>query len=359
MLVVEDNPIDQLVIASALRRVGYTPEIAPSTEEAAAAIARNAADVVFVDVASAGDEGYTRAASLRQACDAASSASGQAGRTPIIALVGRVRDEERAACRTAGIDDLLGKPVDLEALVATVGHWIETRGEETPTAVTEVPTVVESPAAEPSPVAEAPVAEAPVAEAPVAAPVAADAPAPEPSRTAWLESNAPTLEPVSAMPEFAPPPPPPAWARDDEWTPAPEPQPAPSASSSSSDPTLDALPVFDAAALESASMGNGEIRGMLVNAFLTRTKQPLDRLRKAAEWKDAKAVEFQAHAMRGMCESVGAVRCGAALGKVEQWAATGQIDEAVAGLARVEAELATVRSEWSSTEGDSAAAKAA
>jgi CheY-like chemotaxis protein len=282
VLVVEENPIDQLVIASALRRVGYTPEIAPSVDEARAAIERHAADVVFVDVDSAGEEGCARARSLRDACDAA-SASGP--RTPIVALVGRVRDEEKERCRAAGVDDLLDKPVDLEALVATVGRWVEARGEEVPVAesVEEVPTM--------------PAYEAPVVEA--IAPIAPATPTP-------------TLTPAGA---------------------------------------LDALPVFDASCLEEASMGNAEIRGLLIDAFLTRTRQPFDRLKKAAEWKDVRAVEFQAHAMRGMCESVGAVRCAAALARIAELSAAGQLDEATEALALVDGELAAVRAEWQGSRG--------
>lgn len=291
VLVVEDNAIDQLVIASALRRVGYTPEIAPSLEEATAAIARHAADIVFVDLASAGEDGPERAARLRAACDAASRGG---TRTPIVALVGRVRDEEREQCRVAGIDDLLGKPVDLEALVATVGRWVETRGSArfAVESVEEVPT---TPAAEPAAAVEAAI-ESEDAIVP-AAPVA---------RPDGLESSD----------SFA------------------------------------ALPVLDATCLDAASMGNVEIRGLLVDAFLTRTRQPLDRLRKAGEWKDIRALGIQAHAMRGMCQSVGAVRCAAALGQVEALALAGRLDDALAALERIDDELAAVRAEWDVAKGD-------
>jgi CheY-like chemotaxis protein/HPt (histidine-containing phosphotransfer) domain-containing protein len=333
VLVVEDNAIDQLVIASALRRVGYTPEIAPTIDEAMAAIARHSADIVFVDVATAGDEGYARAAQLRRACDAASS--GTATRTPIVALVGRVRDEERAQCLAAGIDDLLGKPVDLEALVATVGRWVETRGSSAPAAesVEEVPATkatrpdwLESTAPVPNVEFVADPAIEIVMESVVGEPLAevevepfADI-AVEP----FVEIVAEPIADVAAEPETEI---------------APE-------------PVLDAiavLPVFDAACLETASMGNAEIRGLLIDAFLTRTRQPLDRLKKAAEWKDVRALEFQAHAMRGMCQSVGAVRCAAALGQVEDEAAAGRLDEALVALGRIDDELAAVRAQWSGT----------
>jgi HPt (histidine-containing phosphotransfer) domain-containing protein len=116
--------------------------------------------------------------------------------------------------------------------------------------------------------------------------------------------------------------------------------------------SFDALPILDATCLDAASMGNVEIRGLLVDAFLTRTRQPLDRLKKAAEWNDVRALEIQAHAMRGMCQSVGAVRCAAALGQVEELASAGRLDDALVALERIDGELAAVRAEWDVAKGE-------
>lgn len=314
VLVVEDNPIDQLVIASALRRVGYTPEITLNVEDAADAMARQAADVVFVDVAAVGEDGYVRAADLRAACDAVSEPG---PRIPIVALVGRVREEEKARCTEAGVDDLLGKPVDLEALVATVDRWVGERAPET-----------ESPAEEPATTTTA-------ATATTDAVTVVEA-ASEPfviTRSEWVEPVPLHTESVEEVPTT------PVWV-------APADPDVPAAQETAGTSEADVLPVLDATSLDAASMGNAEIRGLLVEAFLTRTRQPFERLQKAAEWKDARAVEFQAHAMRGMCESVGAVRCAAALARVEEWATAGELDSAVEAIAAVERELAVVRAEW-------------
>jgi PAS domain S-box-containing protein len=331
VLVVEDNPIDQLVIASALRRVGYMPEMAQTVDDAADAMARHAADVVFVDVAAAGEEGYARAADLRAACDAVSDPG---PRIPIIALVGRVRDEEKQRCSEAGVDDLLGKPVDLEALVATVDRWVESRGQESESA----------PAAEAVEALPAPEAAPP---SPACAVAAEAEPAPEPliiTRSEWIEPVPAHAESVEEVPT------PPAWAAPADpdvpaaGAPAPaEEMPAATADEAAAAAGPDALPVLDATSLDAASMGNAEIRGLLVEAFLTRTRQPFDRLKKAAEWKDVRAVEFQAHALRSMCQSVGAARCAAAVGRVEERAVAGDLDAAIEALGSIEHELAAVR----------------
>jgi PAS domain S-box-containing protein len=327
VLVVEDNPIDQLVIASALRRVGYTAEMALDVEAAADAMARQAADVVFVDVAAAGEDGYARAADLRAACDAVSEPG---PRIPIIALVGRLREEEKARCTEAGVDDLLGKPVDLEALVATVDRWV---GERAPEA--------EETAATPEP-----------ALAPDAVATAVEEPGPFTiTRSEWVEPvpiHAESVEEVPTAPEWVEP------AGADVAA-------APQATAFAEDaggtdevaaPGGDTLPVLDGTSLDAASMGNAEIRGLLIDAFLTRTRQPFERLQKAAEWKDARALEFQAHAMRGMCESVGASRCAAALARIEAWATAGDLDAAVGAIGEVERELAAVRTAWSGGAGE-------
>ncbi len=336
VVVVEDNPIDQLVIASALRRVGYAPEMVPNVEAAATTLAAQPADVVFVDVASAGDDGIERARALRASCDANGGR-----RTPIVALVGRVREEDRTRCAEAGIDDLLGKPVDLEALVATVGRWADAEPAAEPAPAIESNEVAE-PVAEPlAEVAEV-VAEVEVVEAVEAVEVQDAEPSVEmaaesaPEAEAVAES-APEAEAVAeSAPEVV------AEEVPGESTVESE---LPVASTSN---PWDAgeIAVLDAACLDAVSMGNPEIRGLMVDAFLTRSRQPLERLKKAAEWKDVRAVEFQAHALAGMCRSVGAVRAEWVLDRVAQSVLGGQMDDLDAGVAAVEAELENVRAEW-------------
>jgi CheY-like chemotaxis protein len=47
------------------------------------------------------------------------------GRIPIIALTANAFNESRERCIEAGMDDFISKPVDPEALFATVLKWLE------------------------------------------------------------------------------------------------------------------------------------------------------------------------------------------------------------------------------------------
>ena len=333
VLVVEDNPIDQLVVLSALRRVGYAPEAVSNGEDALAAAAKQTFDIVFVDLSMPGIDGAELTASLR-------AAEGAPRRTPVIALTGRLRDGEREHCLAAGMDDFLGKPIDLELMCATVEKWVRQPEEARTPAVAETPTESEAPVAqaallaeEPPVVDEEPVAEeAPVAQtAPVAEepPVAETAPAPEivPAMEAaveWVDEDpaswsegaheaaeaaieapaeaapaapaAPEVAPVAELPA--------AWVSDDSWQ---------------------QFPTIDAARIETSSMGNPELRSMLMDAFLARTQQPLARLRIAYAGGDASQVEIQAYALKGMCETVGALRAAALCETIAREAAAGHM----------------------------------
>jgi len=324
VLVVEDNPIDQLVVLSALRRVGYAPEAVTTGEAALAAAAKQAFDIVFLDLAMSGIDGAELTTRLR-------ADEGSARHTPVIALTGRLRDEERERCLAAGMDDFLGKPIDLELMCATVERWVrqpeEVRTvpaaeEPEPEAISEVPVAEKAVVAEPALVAEEPLVaeEAAVAEAPavVEAPAPEIAPAME-AAVEWIDEDPATWSEglreeaetaVEAPGEAAPVAPAPVpditetWVSDDSWQ---------------------QLPELDAARIETSSMGNPELRSMLMDAFLARTQQPLARLRIAYAGGDASQVEIQAHALRGLCETVGAIRAAALCATIAREAAGGHM----------------------------------
>lgn len=53
-------------------------------------------------------------------------AESRARSTPIIALTADALDEARDACASAGMNDFVSKPINKDALLATIEDWLST-----------------------------------------------------------------------------------------------------------------------------------------------------------------------------------------------------------------------------------------
>jgi len=110
VLVVEDNPVNQQLIARMLAVLGHQAEIAPDGETALRLASGDAWDVILLDIRLPGIDGLETARRLRQAgCRAA-----------LVALSANVYESDRAAALAAGMDAFLGKPLHLEELRAAL-----------------------------------------------------------------------------------------------------------------------------------------------------------------------------------------------------------------------------------------------
>jgi signal transduction histidine kinase/CheY-like chemotaxis protein len=117
VLVAEDNEINALLARSLLAKLGHRATVVENGAEAIAAwsAARDAGapyDLVLMDVQMPEMDGIEAARRMRAAETLAGSA-----RTPIIALTANAFAEDREACRAAGMDDILMKPLDRDRLV--------------------------------------------------------------------------------------------------------------------------------------------------------------------------------------------------------------------------------------------------
>ena len=113
-LVVEDNPINQLVAQGLLHSLGFEVDVAVDGREALAALESRSYDVVLMDCHMPEMDGYEATAELRRR-------EGDGPRTPVIAMTAAVQREER--CLAAGMDDFMAKPVDLQLLKAKLTRW--------------------------------------------------------------------------------------------------------------------------------------------------------------------------------------------------------------------------------------------
>ena len=117
VLVVDDNPINQLVAARAVTRLGYLAEVVSGGEQALDAMAQRAFEAVLLDCQMPGMDGYQTAAEIRRR-----EAPGR--RIPIIALTANTTEADVQKCLFSGMDDFLPKPVRIVALETTLEKWI-------------------------------------------------------------------------------------------------------------------------------------------------------------------------------------------------------------------------------------------
>jgi CheY-like chemotaxis protein len=117
---VEDHPVNQLVARTMLEQLGCTVMVAGDGHEALARFsdAAVAFDVVLMDCHMPVMDGFAASRALREM-----EAQHGLARTPIIAMTANSEAEGGQACREAGMDDYLSKPVALGRLQEVIAAW--------------------------------------------------------------------------------------------------------------------------------------------------------------------------------------------------------------------------------------------
>ena len=121
VLLVEDNPTNQLVAEGMLRRLGCDVELAGDGVAAVAMAAENLYDIVLMDCQMPHMDGYEATRAIRRL-------EHPIREVPIIALTASTMKGDRDRCHEAGMTDYLSKPVQRRALATTLGtHWTSTK----------------------------------------------------------------------------------------------------------------------------------------------------------------------------------------------------------------------------------------
>lgn len=111
VLVVDDDAVNRIVAVSMLQLAGASPEEACDGEEAISLLLGNPAyDLVFMDVQMPGLDGLATTRRLR--------ALGL--NLPIVGLSAAAFTEDKTRCLESGMDDFIGKPIDIHALHRTL-----------------------------------------------------------------------------------------------------------------------------------------------------------------------------------------------------------------------------------------------
>jgi signal transduction histidine kinase/ActR/RegA family two-component response regulator len=125
ILVVDDNPINQLVAVRAMHSLGYAADAVASGETALQAVCRTRYDAVLMDCQMPGMDGFQTAAEIRRQEERTAGAV----RLPIIAMTANDPGADRDHCLASGMDDYLTKPLRIAHLDRALQHWIPVRAE--------------------------------------------------------------------------------------------------------------------------------------------------------------------------------------------------------------------------------------
>lgn len=117
VLVAEDDPVNQKVLAKLLERLGCEVDRVCNGEEATERVQTGNYHLVFMDCNMPGLNGFdaTRLIRLRE--------TGTAAHTIIIAMTSNARASTREQCLEAGMDDYITKPIRASVLAEALDRW--------------------------------------------------------------------------------------------------------------------------------------------------------------------------------------------------------------------------------------------
>jgi CheY-like chemotaxis protein len=124
ILLVEDNDVNQQVATELLQSVGTIVTVANDGAEAVRLLTTgdetSSFDLVLMDLQMPDMDGFTATRLLRN--------DPRLRKLPIIALTAHALVEDRQRCLDAGMNDHVSKPIDPDALFATLARWTKSRG---------------------------------------------------------------------------------------------------------------------------------------------------------------------------------------------------------------------------------------
>ena len=116
ILVVDDTPVNRELVKLMLNPLGFEIEEASDGAEGVKAAMTKPYDLILMDVRMPGVDGLEATRVIR-------ATSLLNGKTPILALTADVQPENASACRAAGMDDILAKPISPQELLTKVVQW--------------------------------------------------------------------------------------------------------------------------------------------------------------------------------------------------------------------------------------------
>ncbi len=120
ILLVEDNPINQMVAQKMLEKVGVKPILANNGVEALKLLNEQSFDLVLMDCQMPEMDGFDATREIRKLDIMALKQQP----LPIVAMTANVMSGDRERCLEVGMDDYIGKPVQRDQLASVLKKWL-------------------------------------------------------------------------------------------------------------------------------------------------------------------------------------------------------------------------------------------
>ncbi|MCA6574888.1 MAG: PAS domain S-box protein [Pseudanabaena sp.] len=112
ILLVEDNPSNQLITTKILKTLGYQPDLAKNGLDALQAIQTHSYDLILMDIQMPEMDGLTATKLIRQ--------SPENSHLQIVAMTANILPEDRQAYFDAGMNDYISKPINIREIMQLV-----------------------------------------------------------------------------------------------------------------------------------------------------------------------------------------------------------------------------------------------
>jgi CheY-like chemotaxis protein len=120
ILLVEDNPANQLLTSSVLEREGFQVLVAESSVDALAHLTTNMPDLILMDVQLPGVDGLSFTKALKSTPETAG--------IPVVALTAHAMNGDREQALAAGCAGYISKPIDTRTFAAQVQLYLLNEG---------------------------------------------------------------------------------------------------------------------------------------------------------------------------------------------------------------------------------------
>lgn len=271
ILVIDDNTINQQVVAGLLGKEGHTVLTAGSPVVGIDLLKEHTIDVILMDMEMPDMDGPTATRAIRALPDK------EKADTPIIAMTANVRQEDIMRCLDAGMNDYCAKPIDPDKLRVQLDKAVQKRKGKSRRPTPQTAPVSQTEKTPPQPAGEH--APPPLIKATALNPVAGQAPQPRP---AMVNPNAENVHLVRAERIL---------------------QATPQTSASSPAPFKEGL--FDPEILGSlAGLGKQQF-DELMTGFYEKTESLITTAEQAVEAKSVKSLTACGHDLAGMTANFG------------------------------------------------------